>query len=239
MASGLEPVTSSFLEAISAIVTSMHQEDFGATDSDNRQCSLFMRELQSFISRTVEDHFFSIFADHCKEFLFQRTTEIARQTAEIFIHHSVLVRPLSESGKMRLAADYAQMELALSPLCRTVSDMGKPYELLRDMRPLFFESPTEIANNALVGARIPFSLVLHLLISLSPAQLTSPHESVEWSLSRYSEWLLTHRDERDRLSFLKGTLEAYVKTVHSSGGQSFAETYPIIIALMKRAMGQS
>ncbi len=35
---------------------------------------------------------------------------------------------------MRLAADFAQMELAVAPFCRKVADLGKSYRLLRAFR---------------------------------------------------------------------------------------------------------
>jgi hypothetical protein len=53
---------------------------------------------------------------------------------ELFVRHASLVRPLGDGGKMRLAADFAQMELAVAPLCRKVTDLGKPYRMLRAFR---------------------------------------------------------------------------------------------------------
>lgn len=53
---------------------------------------------------------------------------------ELFVRHASLIRPLGEGGKMRLAADFAQMELAISPFCRKVSDLGNHYKLLRAFR---------------------------------------------------------------------------------------------------------
>lgn len=53
---------------------------------------------------------------------------------ELFVQHASLLRPLGEGGKMRLAADFAQMELAVHPLCKRVSDLGKSYKLLRAFR---------------------------------------------------------------------------------------------------------
>lgn len=50
------------------------------------------------------------------------------------MRHASLIRPLGEGGKMRLAADFAQMELAISPFCRKVSDLGNHYKLLRAFR---------------------------------------------------------------------------------------------------------
>ena len=41
---------------------------------------------------------------------------------------------MGEAGKMRLAADFAQMELALSPLCLKVTELGLSYRQLRAFR---------------------------------------------------------------------------------------------------------
>lgn len=59
---------------------------------------------------------------------------IASRCVELFVRHASLIRPLGEGGKMRLAADFAQMELAISPFCRKVSDLGNHYKLLRAFR---------------------------------------------------------------------------------------------------------
>lgn len=59
---------------------------------------------------------------------------ICSRCIELFVRHACLVRPLGEGGKLRLASDFAQMEHALSPLCRRVSDLGKSYRLLRAFR---------------------------------------------------------------------------------------------------------
>lgn len=53
---------------------------------------------------------------------------------ELFVRHASLLRPLGDGGKMRLAADFAQMELAVHPLCKRVGDLGKSYKLLRAFR---------------------------------------------------------------------------------------------------------
>lgn len=38
------------------------------------------------------------------------------------------------TGKMRLAADFAQIELDSSPFCTNVSDLGNNFKLLRAFR---------------------------------------------------------------------------------------------------------
>ena len=59
---------------------------------------------------------------------------IGCKSVDLFVRHASLIRPLGEGGKMRLAADFAQMELAVAPLTRKVSDLGKSYRLLRAFR---------------------------------------------------------------------------------------------------------
>ena len=53
---------------------------------------------------------------------------------ELFVQQTSLVCPLSEAGKLRLAADYAQLEASLSPLCHKLSDLGRPYRMIRAIR---------------------------------------------------------------------------------------------------------
>lgn len=123
-------------------------------------CSLYMKELQGFILRVMSDYFCHF---QCLDFIYDNTEIIAQRAIELFVRHGSLLRPLGEGGKMRLAADFAQvrggggrtgslkevpstlyqltkcisvfqMELAVAPLCRRVSDLGKPYRLLRSFR---------------------------------------------------------------------------------------------------------
>ena len=53
---------------------------------------------------------------------------------ELFVQQTSLICPLSEAGKLRLAADYAQLEASLSPLCHKLSDLGRPYRMIRAIR---------------------------------------------------------------------------------------------------------
>lgn len=130
-------------------------------DKPDVPCSLYMKELQGFISRVMADYFRPF---QCVDFIFESTESIAQRAIELFIRHASLLRPLGEGGKMRLAADFAQvketltqadesaavlklrlhqtnyffgmcqMEMAVAPLCRRVSDLGKPYRMLRSFR---------------------------------------------------------------------------------------------------------
>lgn len=69
-------------------------------------CSLYMKELQGFIARVMSDYFKHF---ECLDFVFDNTEAIAQRAIELFIRNASLIRPLGEGGKMRLAADFAQV----------------------------------------------------------------------------------------------------------------------------------
>lgn len=97
------------------------------------------------------------------------------------------------------------MEMAVAPLCRRVSDLGKPYRMLRSFRygggvngecrtpplpglpghegvcalhcrPFLFQTSELIVNNPAVGDVIPYSTLLHFLFTRAPPELRSPHQ---------------------------------------------------------------
>lgn len=74
-------------------------------------CSLYMRELQGFIARVMNDYFKHF---ECLDFVFDNTEVIARRAIELFIRNASLVRPLGEGGKMRLATDFAQVNCCIA-----------------------------------------------------------------------------------------------------------------------------
>uniref|UniRef100_A0A3P8PYY8 Conserved oligomeric Golgi complex subunit 5 n=1 Tax=Astatotilapia calliptera TaxID=8154 RepID=A0A3P8PYY8_ASTCA len=236
MRSAVHPLLQSVTDSIEAIIITLHQEDFsGPLSSPDRPdipCSLYMKELQGFISRVMADYFRHF---QCVDFIFESTESIAQRAIELFIRHGSLLRPLGEGGKMRLAADFAQMEMAVAPLCRRVSDLGKPYRMLRSFRPLLFQTSELIASSPAVGELIPYSTLLHFLFTRAPPELKSPHQRAEWSIARYSQWLDDHPSERDKLSLIRGALEAYVQSVRVRQGKEFAPIYPIMLQLLQRA----
>ncbi len=129
---------------------------------------------------------------------------MANRTIELFLRHTTLVRPLSNSGRMKIAADFAQLEMAIGPLCQRIGDLGKTYRILRSFKPLLFQNAEAISKSAAIGDLIPYSLVLQFLIScFAPNDIKSPHENMSWSLSRYSKWLDEHEKESDRLALIK------------------------------------
>ncbi|XP_077328556.1 conserved oligomeric Golgi complex subunit 5 [Lithobates pipiens] len=237
MGNAVQPLLNSVSDSVEAIIITMHQEDFSGnvqnTGKPDIPCSLYMRELQGFITRVMSDYFRHF---ECSDFVYDNTEAIAQRAIELFIRNASLLRPLGEGGKMRLAADFAQMELAVAPLCRRVADLGKSYRLLRSFRPLLFQTSEHIANSTSVGDLIPFSVILQFLFTRAPPELKSPFQRAEWSIARYSQWLDDHPSEKDRLVLIRGALEAYVQSVKAREGKEFAPVYPIMIQLLQKAM---
>ncbi|XP_069927250.1 conserved oligomeric Golgi complex subunit 5 isoform X1 [Oryctolagus cuniculus] len=237
MGNAVQPLLTSVGDAIEAIIITMHQEDFSGSVSGSGKpdvpCSLYMKELQGFIARVMSDYFKHF---ECSDFVFDNTEAIAQRAIELFIRNASLIRPLGEGGKMRLAADFAQMELAVGPFCRRVSDLGKSYRMLRSFRPLLFQTSEHVANSPALGDIIPFSVVIQFLFTRAPAELKSPFQRAEWSHARFSQWLDDHPSEKDRLLLIRGALEAYVQSVRSREGKEFAPVYPIMLQLLQKAM---
>uniref|UniRef100_A0A8C6BLR9 Conserved oligomeric Golgi complex subunit 5 n=1 Tax=Monodon monoceros TaxID=40151 RepID=A0A8C6BLR9_MONMO len=237
MGNAVQPLLTSVGDAIEAIIITMHQEDFsGSLPSSGKPdvpCSLYMKELQGFIARVMSDYFKHF---ECLDFVFDNTEAVAQRAIELFIRNASLIRPLGEGGKMRLAADFAQMELAVGPFCRRVSDLGKSYRMLRSFRPLLFQTSEHVASSPALGDIIPFSIIIQFLFTRAPPELRSPFQRAEWSHARFSQWLDDHPSEKDRLLLVRGALEAYVQSVKSREGKEFAPVYPIMVQLLQKAM---
>lgn len=235
MSSAVQPLFESLTDAIEAIILTMHNEDFSGSDTSgtDSHCSLYMKELQGFITRASEEYLAPYLSS---DIIKQKTHDLARRSLELFVRHASLLRPIGEGGKMRLAADFAQMELAISPLCSRPSELGRPYRVVRSFRPLLFLTVEHIAESPSVGEVIPFSTVLHFLFARAPKEMRSPHQSAGWSVSRYSKWLDEHQDERERLQLVQGTLEAYVAGVRAKNLTQFAPAYPPMLAVLERGI---
>jgi hypothetical protein len=205
MNTAIHPFLNSVADCIEAILVTMHNEDFtqSASSRSESQSSLYMKELQEFIFRIQKDYFTEF---QCKDFMYENLAPIACRAIILFIEHISLVRPLGEGGILRLVVDFAQIELALSPFCRRLIDLGKHYKILKAFRSLLILNIEEFENNSAVGDVVPYDIVLQHLFSRAPIELRSPHQVMGWSISRYIQWLDEHPNMTDRLTMMKYVL---------------------------------
>ncbi|XP_043272815.1 conserved oligomeric Golgi complex subunit 5 [Venturia canescens] len=234
----LAPLLSSINDAIESIILTMHDDpEFRDPSSPlGREigCSLYMRELQGFILRSVTTFLApyknqAVVAECCKT--------VASRCIELFVRHACLIRPLTDYGRAKLIADFTQMEIAVTPLCRG-GQLGfleqQQYRTLRALKVLLPLSPEEMVEKVVKvegeGA-VPASLILLHLFSGAPAELQSPHQSAGWSISRLSQWMDTHTSERERLALSSGPLQRYQSTIRQRNLPTFHHLFPLMTKL--------
>lgn len=228
----LNPLLASINDAIEAIILTIHQEDFNREDS-NPAASLYMRELQSFVGRAACNYLAPF---QYQQIVSQCCIEVASWCLELFLRHASLVRPVSVVGRTKLANDLKQIEVAISPLCKQLSELGRVYRLLRSFRPLIEAAPEEVAECPLLGHLVPHSLALMSLFSRAPPELPSPHQSANWSIARLSQWLDSHKNEKERLELLSGALQKYQQIIRQQNQATFHPIYPIMMQILEKGL---
>ncbi|XP_033212556.1 conserved oligomeric Golgi complex subunit 5 [Belonocnema kinseyi] len=233
----LAPLLSSINDAIESIILTMHDDpEFREPSSPlGREvgASLYMRELQGFILRSVNTFLApyknqTVVAECCKS--------VASRCIELFVRHACLLRPLSDYGRAKLIADFAQMEVAVAPLCRG-GQLGsleqQQYRILRALRALLPLDAEEMVQKVLEDGEssVPPSLILLHLFSGAPSDLQSPHQSANWSISRLSKWMDSHPSEKERLALSNGPLQRYQLTVRQRNLPSFHNLFPLMTKL--------
>ncbi|XP_008558525.1 conserved oligomeric Golgi complex subunit 5 [Microplitis demolitor] len=235
----LAPLIASITDAIESIILTMH-DDPEFRDLNNPQirefgCSLYIKELQGFIMRTVST-FLAPYKN--QTIVIECCNAVASRCIEFFVRHACLIRPLSEYGRAKLIVDFAQMEVAVAPLCRG-GQLGmleqQQYRTLRALKSLLTLGPEKMVEKVVEmkgEGGVPPSLVLLHLFSSAPPELQSPHQSAGWSISRLSQWLDNHPSEKDRLTLCTGTLQRYELIIRQRNLPSFHPLFPLMMKLV-------
>eukprot|EP01136_Pigoraptor_vietnamica_P036041 Opistho-1_new@9359 len=238
----LDPLLASISTAVETVLLRMHSEDFSrskgahsARDEPDAPCSAYMSELVALVSHVQQEILARI---DCESVVAPRLRTVAGRAMRLFVRHASLVRPLGEGGRLRLAADAAQMDLALSPLRPlggvTLQDIPE-HKMVRAFRPLLFVEPAQLLQTPAFGATVPPHVIAHLAIGRAPDELKAPHMRAGWSPLRYSEWLDTH-SERDALLLVRAALDAYVQRVKQREGTAFAPVYPVLCEIVNQGL---
>lgn len=116
------------------------------------------------------------------------------------------MRPLGESGKLKLTTDMTELEVSIQSLLATgqplgakasssrsikLSQIGDEYLALRSLRTILFSDIKTLAN-PVETVHLPIAVVLHHIIVHGPLRL--PHEVHGWSEAEYVLWLQKHSD---------------------------------------------
>ncbi|XP_034945044.1 conserved oligomeric Golgi complex subunit 5 [Chelonus insularis] len=234
----LAPLMASIIDAIESIILTMHDDpEFKEPSSPlGREigCSLYIRELQGFILRSVTT-FLSPYKNQAV--VAECCNAVASRCIELFVRHACLIRPLSEFGRAKLIVDFNQMEIAVSPLCRGVQ-LGlveqQQYRTMRALKSLLALGPEKMVEKVVEmkgEGSVPPSLVLLHLFSGAPPELQSPHQSAGWSINRLSQWMDNHPSEKDRLALSSGPLQRYESIIRQRNLPSFHPLFPLMMQL--------
>lgn len=237
-----DSVTSLFqamLERLESCILQIHDHNFGVLGMDaamDNTSSPYMEELQKCIL-----HFRSEFLSRLLPSSANATTvgaetictmlvrNMASRVLIFFIRHASLVRPLSESGKLRMARDMAELELAVGQNLFPVEQLGSPYRALRAFRPLIFLEISQLGDSPLLQD-LPLSVILHHLYSRGPDDLQSPLQRNRLTPLQYSLWL-DSQGEDQIWKGIKATLDDYASNVRARGDKEFSPVYPLMLRL--------
>ncbi|KAJ6820005.1 conserved oligomeric Golgi complex subunit 5 [Iris pallida] len=223
----------SMLDRLESCILQIHEQDFGGNGMDmtmDNSASSYMDELQKatvlfrneFLSKLLPS------SSRSETICTQLVRRMASRVLIFFIRHAALVRPLSESGKLRMARDMAELELAVQNLF-PVEQLGAPYRALRAFRPVIFLETSQLAGSPVLQD-LPPSVVLHHLYSRGPDELQSPMQRNRLTPLQYSLWL-DSQGEDQVWKGIKATLDDYELKVRARGDKEFSPVYPIMLQI--------
>ncbi|KAG9439155.1 hypothetical protein H6P81_019320 [Aristolochia fimbriata] len=240
-----DSVTSLFqamLDLLENCILQIHDQNFSVQGLDaavDNSASPYMEELQKavlhfrteFLSRLLPSSLTnrtstSTSSDTICIGLVRR---MASRVLTFFIRHAALVRPLSESGKLRMARDMAELELAVSQSLFPVEQLGAPYRALRAFRPVIFLETSQLEGSPLLQD-LPLSVILHHLYSRAPEELQSPLQLNNLTPLKYSIWL-DSQGEDQVWKGIKATLDEYASKVGVSEHKDLSPVYFLMLEL--------
>lgn len=234
------PLFQAMLDRLESCILQIHDQNFGGEDMNagmDEHGSRYMEEVQKsiihfrseFLSKLLppsSSHFVSVSGESICARL---TRKMAARVLTFFVRHASLVRPLSESGKLRLTRDMAELELVVGQNLFQVEQLGAPYRALRALKPLFFQETTKLGSSPLLQD-LPRSVVLHHLFSRAPDELESPLQRTKLTPKQYSLWLDSQGEEQIWKG-IKATLDDYAAKISARGDKEFSPVYPLMLQL--------
>lgn len=214
--------------AVNIILLSMHREPgLNSTTISTAGPSFYMKELQDFLLRAWNAHIVP-FAD--KQIIEESGQNLAAHCIELFVQNVAMVRPISNTGRLRLKSDCHHLEIALKPVVADLAVLGKHFRLLRAVSSLLVLSAEELVRQTSEkGGAVPPYIVLFMLFGFAGPELASPHTTAGWSNEKLIHWLESHTAERDRLELITGALQKYRTVVRQKNISQYDVVYPLIV----------
>ncbi|KAJ6931038.1 oligomeric Golgi complex subunit 5-like [Populus alba x Populus x berolinensis] len=229
------PLFKAMNDRLESCILQIHDQNFGSHGMDaamDNNASPYMEELQKcilhfrteFLSRLLPSA--SATTAGTETICTQLVRSMASRVLIFFIRHASLVRPLSESGKLRMARDMAELELTVGQYLFPVQQLGPPYRALRAFRPLIFLETSQLGASPLLQD-LPPSVILHHLYTRGPDELESPLQRNRLTPLQYSLWLDSQAEDQIWKG-IKATLDDYAAKVRSRGDKEFSPVYPLM-----------
>lgn len=152
---------------------------------------------------------------------------MARRVLVFFVRHASLIRPLGTLGRLQLAKDISDLQVAVGQHLYPVERLGPPYKAFRAFRALLFLETGNIQGSPVLK-ELPRSVVLHHLFSRAPPGLMSPYVRSGLSPSQYSHWIDQQSIEGVVMG-IQACLEACQSKAKDQKG--FQEVYPVMLEL--------
>lgn len=227
----------SMLDRLDSFILQIHDQNFGPHGTDNSSidgsASSYMDDLQKSIIHFRSEFLSKLLPSSPSSRSETICTNLIRRMASrlltSFIRHAALVRPLSESGKLRMARDMAELELAVGQNLFPVEQLGAPYRALRAFRPIIFLETSQLQESPLL-IDLPPSVILHHLYSRGPDELQSPMQRNKLTPLQYSLWLDSQGEEQVWKG-IKATLDDYEMVARSRGDKEFSPVYLLMLQI--------
>jgi hypothetical protein len=225
-------------ERVSAHLAAMHDEDWAGGPPPGEHCSPYAARVAETLAWLGEAHVKPLFppldADELRrgntdvEFLMASPTGEARRRFATrvfasFVRHAVLLRPMGENGRLRLAKDTAELERAVDECAFPAKFVGtvaegkntSAHDAVRALRSAVFLGLDDLVaeaeplkRTASAIGHLPEACVLMLAFSAAPVSLQTPYQRAGLTPALYASWMEKHAPE-EVASAADATLDAF------------------------------